>query len=126
MCASVPCTVLSPAGAVTSASCWTLATWPSAWPTTLCAVVRLPHAARAALCAPWITGAITMQAMQEHPQSERESEATPQIDTPVIDVQDLEYQSTRVNTAGLKVRSKRNEPHLSEVPEVNVEAHLPV
>ena len=67
-----------------------------------------------------------MQAMQEHPQSERESEATPQIDTPVIDVQDLEYQSTRVNTAGLKVRSKRNEPHLSEVPEVNVEAHLPV
>ena len=56
--------------------------------------------------------------MPEHPQTEREPDATPQIDTPVIDVQDLEYQPTRVNTAGLKVKPRRGEPHLSEVPDV--------
>src|SRR6185436_4083530 len=66
--------------------------------------------------------------MPEHPQTEREPDATPQIDTPVIDVQDLEYQPTRVNTAGLKVKPSRGEPHLSELPEVpqvqKVDAHF--
>ena len=63
--------------------------------------------------------------MHEHPHSDLESEATPQIDTPVIDIQDLEHQPTRVNTAGLKVRPKRDEPHLSDVPELSLEPNLP-
>jgi hypothetical protein len=63
--------------------------------------------------------------MHEHPHSELEPEATPQIDTPVIDIQDLEYQPSRVNTAGLKVRPKRDEPHLSDVPELSIEPNLP-
>jgi len=63
--------------------------------------------------------------MHEHPRPDLESEPTPQIDTPVIDIQDLEYQPTRVDTAGLKVRPKRDEPHLSEVPELSMEPQLP-
>ena len=71
--------------------------------------------------------------MQEHPREDRESEATPQIDTPVIDMQDLEHRpahATRVNTAGLRVRPRRGEPHISDdpledIPEIRDEHTLP-
>jgi len=53
--------------------------------------------------------------MQEHPR-DADSEATPQIDTPVIDMQDLEHRpvgGARINNAGVKVR-QRGEPHISD------------
>ena len=69
--------------------------------------------------------------MQEHPR-DADPEATPQIDTPVIDMQDLEHtpvRGARVSNAGLKVR-QRDEPHISddplaEIPEIKDEHTLP-
>jgi len=70
--------------------------------------------------------------MQEHPR-DVDMEATPQIDTPVIDMQDIEHKpvrGTRVNNAGVKVRPHRDEPHISDdpvfdVPEIRDEHTLP-
>jgi len=69
--------------------------------------------------------------MQEHPR-DADPEATPQIDTPVIDMQDLEHRpvrGTRISNAGVKVR-QRGEPHISddplaEIPESGDEQTLP-
>ena len=71
--------------------------------------------------------------MQEHPQEDRDREATLQIDTPVIHMQDLEHRpvrETRVNNAGVRVRAQRDEPHISddplaEIPEMRDEQALP-
>lgn len=54
--------------------------------------------------------------MTEHPRTEPDPEVTPQIDTPVIHIQDVEHTplpQTRVSNAGMKVRP-RKEPHIPD------------